>query len=195
MTVMLGPVGCRDGDESPLLVKPAFSTAALAAVPIATGAYARQPDSTCSSHGGSSSSARMRPLTDLLVLQPNGQLVLHRGPAALVTVRLLLPHGHLQQLQDKLAAAAAVRQRAQRQQLQQLEGSPALGPRAGSSRRSSGMQDAEAGTPPGEALMLSCACRFVWSMPLCWACACSRHRWPASDAPSQNGDRLTHSHC
>lgn len=137
-----------------MLAKPAFSIAALTAVPITTGACARQPaEGTSTSSSAGSSSGSMQ-LIDLLVLQPDGQLVLHRGPAALATVRLLLPHGHLQQLQEKLAAAAAVRYRAQQQQLQQLEGSPALGGRPGGSRRSSGMQDAEVVTPTGKAMPL-----------------------------------------
>lgn len=64
-------------------------------------------------------------MVDLLILQPGGQLILHRGPSVLVMVRLLLPHGHLQHLQQKLAAAAAMRH--QQHQQQQLQGGLAFG--------------------------------------------------------------------
>ena len=170
---------CRDVDASPLLVKPAFSTAALAAVPVATGAYARLPDAAStnsSSSSGGSSVVRTRQLIDLLVLQPAGQLVLFRGSAALVTVRLLLPHGHLQQLQDRLAAAAAFRQRWLQQQRQQREGSPAFG----GSRRSSGMQDAELTAPTGE---VCCSCHATTTRALiCNMPVLRLHSWTAHGA-------------
>jgi hypothetical protein len=117
---------CRDVDSSNLVVKPAFSTAALAAVPVSTGLYATQNADSSSGGGGSSGKGiRTRQVVDLLILQPGGKLILHRGPSALVMVRLLVPYGHLQYLQHKLEAAAAVRQ--QHQQQLQLQGSPMFG--------------------------------------------------------------------
>jgi hypothetical protein len=71
-------------------------------------------------------------VVDLLILQPGGRLVLHRGSAALVTVCLLLPQGQVQHLQLKLAEAAALRQHWQQQRRQQeLEGGGASGAAAG----------------------------------------------------------------
>jgi hypothetical protein len=120
---------CRDVDSSNLVVKPAFSTAALAAVPVSTGSYAthnaHNSSSSSSGSGSSGKGIKTRQVVDLLILQPGGKLILHRGSSALVMVRLLLPHGHLQHLQQKLAAAAAMRQHYQ-QQLQ-LQGSPMFG--------------------------------------------------------------------
>lgn len=113
-----------------------FTAAALAAVPVHTHAYA----STTAESSSSSSSSCRKPLIDLLILQPDENLVLHRGAARLLAVRLSLPHGHMQRLQQKLAAAAASRQhwRQQQQQLQSPgEGAAAGGAAAACDRRPS----------------------------------------------------------
>jgi hypothetical protein len=89
---------CRDSSSSSsIVVKPAFSIAALAAVPVANGF----------SLPSSSSSSSSRELLDLLVLHPSGQLLLHRGSQRLITINLTLPGSCLQQLTSTAAAAAA----------------------------------------------------------------------------------------
>jgi hypothetical protein len=86
---------CREDSSSmQVVVKPAFSIAALAAVPVATGFSLP-------------SSSSSRELLDLLVLHPSGQLLLHRGCHALIIVNLTLPNSCLQQLASTAAAAAA----------------------------------------------------------------------------------------
>jgi hypothetical protein len=129
----------RADDTSSLVVKHSFSTPALAAVPVSTGAYAAQvltaannnnsSSSSSSSGGGSSSTVTARPIVDLLVLQPDGRLLLHRGAAPLVAVQAQLPPGHLHHLQQRLVTAALARQHNQQQQQQQQRklGSPADG--------------------------------------------------------------------
>jgi len=119
-----------DADQAALLVKPVFTAAALAAVPVHTNAYASTTADSSSS--SSSSSSSRRPLIDLLILQPDGNLILYRGAARLLAVRLSLPHGHMQRLQHKLAAAAASRQHWQQQQ--QLQQSPGQGAAAAAVR-------------------------------------------------------------
>lgn len=94
----------RDGPHSHG-VQRAFSLAALAAVPVAAQAC---PASTAS--GSSSSSSRKMQLLDLLILQPSGRLLLHRGARPLVAVTLQLPASCLQLLQAECEAAAQRRQ-------------------------------------------------------------------------------------
>jgi hypothetical protein len=87
-----------DSSSTHIVVKPAFTIAALTAVPVATGF------SLPSSSSRSSSSSRE--LLDLLVLHPSGQLLLHRGCQPLINVNLTLPSSCLQQLTSTAAAAA-----------------------------------------------------------------------------------------
>lgn len=124
-------------------------------------------------------------MVDLLILQPGGRLVLHRGSAELVTVRLLLPQGQLQRLQQKLAAAAALRQRWQQQRRQQLKGGGRALGAAGSGlfgvrghRSSDEAADEEMmGTPQGRtaaaitsaAVLSVCFCLFLFTT---WVQSC-----------------------
>jgi hypothetical protein len=101
------------------VVKHSFSTPALAAVPVTTGAYAAQVVHASSSSGSSSSCAvTARPIVDLLILQPGGRLLLQRGAEPLVVVQAQLPVGHLQSLQQRLVRAALFRQHTQQQRQQ-----------------------------------------------------------------------------
>ncbi|WIA14045.1 hypothetical protein OEZ85_002600 [Tetradesmus obliquus] len=117
----------RISGSSHVVVKPAFSIAALAAVPVATGF----------SLPSSSSSSSSRELLDLLVLHPSGQLLLHRGCTPLISVGLTLPSSCLQRLASAAAAAAG-------KQGQGLRGSAAAAAAAA------------AGVRPGTAGSLGC---------------------------------------
>lgn len=107
-------VPCRSASFPKQSVKLAFSLPALAAAPVAT--HFSLPSSTQTCH-------EVWQLLDLLVLQPSGTLVLHRGSYALAAVTIQLPKG----IATQLAEASAAGQQQQREVRRPSLGAAAAG--------------------------------------------------------------------